>query len=87
MSFLQRTYSAVRQGVLANIRLTPTHWKSTSEAVTPFSVQFLRGFAEASYLDKKDVTDRVLNVVKNFEKVDEGKVSLCGGMIEKKKLD
>lgn len=70
---LQRTFAAVRQGVLANVRLTPNF--QTSEAVAPVSLQFLRGFADASYLDKNEVTDRVLNVVKHFDKVDDGKVS------------
>lgn len=34
-----------------------------------------RTFA-TSYLDKTEVTDRVLNVVKNFDKVDQSKVRL-----------
>jgi hypothetical protein len=71
MAFLQRTIGAVRQGVLAHLRVSPT---LPSDAVAPVSLQFLRGFAEASYLDKSEVTDRVLSVVKNFEKVDDGKV-------------
>lgn len=33
----------------------------------------MRTFA-TSYLDKGDVTDRVLSVVKNFDKVDQSKV-------------
>lgn len=75
MAFLQRTFAAVRQGVLNNVRLTPGIGMQ-SEAMAPVSLQFLRFFAaDASYLDKKDVTDRVINVVKNFEKVDAGKVS------------
>ncbi|KAL4535698.1 hypothetical protein Ndes2526B_g06585 [Nannochloris sp. 'desiccata'] len=75
MAFLQRTFAAVRQGVLNNVRLTPGIGMQ-SEAMAPVSLQFLRFFAaDASYLDKKDVTDRVINVVKNFEKVDAGKVA------------
>jgi hypothetical protein len=35
-----------------------------------------RTFA-TSYLDKGEVTDRVLNVVKNFDKVDQGKVRVA----------
>lgn len=64
----------MRQGVLGQMRLAP-NFAMQSEAAAPLSLQFVRLFADASYLDKKDVTDRVLNVVKNFEKVDEGKVS------------
>ncbi|KAG7670182.1 hypothetical protein Ndes2526B_g06585 [Nannochloris sp. 'desiccata'] len=76
MAFLQRTFAAVRQGVLNNVRLTPGIGMQ-SEAMAPVSLQFLRFFAaDASYLDKKDVTDRVINVVKNFEKVDAGKKDL-----------
>ena len=75
MAFLQRTFAVVRQGVLNNVRLAPSIGLQSSEAMAPVSLQFLRFFAaDASYLDKKDVTDRVINVVKNFEKVDAGKV-------------
>lgn len=41
-----------------------------------------RGFAGGSYLDKDEVTQRVLNVAKHFEKVDPGKVS-SGAHFEK----
>ena len=73
MALLQRAFAAVRQGVLNNVRLTPGI-PMQSEAVAPVSLQFLRFFADASYLDKNEVTERVLNVVKNFEKVDSAKV-------------
>lgn len=73
MAFLQRTVSAVRQGVLNKVRLSP-NFVLQSETAAPLSLQFIRSFADASYLDKNEVTDRVLNVVKNFEKVDDGKV-------------
>ena len=36
----------------------------------------LRSFAAGTYLDKAQVTDRVLNVVKNFAKVDPAKARL-----------
>ncbi|KAK9810037.1 hypothetical protein WJX72_003839 [[Myrmecia] bisecta] len=40
------------------------------------SAGLVRGFAEqGTFLDKKDVTDRVLSVVKNFDKVDPSKVT------------
>jgi hypothetical protein len=74
MALLQRAIAAVRQGVLCSVRLSP-NYAAASAAAAPLSLQFLRNFADASYLDKKDVTDRVLNVVKNFDKVDAGKVS------------
>ncbi|CAL9239262.1 unnamed protein product [Arabidopsis halleri] len=47
------------------------------ECVLPFSV-LLRRFSEevrGSFLDKSEVTDRVLSVVKNFQKVDPSKVT------------
>ena len=36
----------------------------------------LRSFASGTYLDKAQVTDRVLNVVKSFAKVDPAKARL-----------
>ena len=62
---------AIKQGVLASLRVPVAH-----QAAAPTSLFLLRGFAaDASYLDKKDVTERVLNTVKGFEKVDAGAVS------------
>lgn len=74
MALLQRAFAAVRQGVLANVRLAPGIPLQAEQAAAPVSLQFLRFFADASYLNKNEVTDRVLNVVKNFEKVDAAKV-------------
>ena len=79
MALLQRTFAAVRQGVLNNIRLTPGITLQ-SQAAAPISLNFLRFFGDASYLDKSEVTDRVINVVKNFDKVDAGKVSDLAAM-------
>ena len=74
MALLQRAIAGVRQGVLGSVRLSP-NYAVASAAAAPLSLQVLRNFADASYLDKKEVTDRVLNVVKNFDKIDAGKVS------------
>ena len=38
------------------------------------TLSLVRAFSESTYLDKNVVTDRVLNVVKNFDKVDPSKV-------------
>ena len=38
------------------------------------SLTLFRGFAESTYLDKSQVTERILSVVKNFDKVDGSKV-------------
>lgn len=68
---------ALRAGVLATARV-PLNPSLAQQAAAPASLQFWRGFADASYLDKQEVTDRVLGVVKNFEKVEEGKVRWSG---------
>uniref|UniRef100_A0A1J3ENW8 Acyl carrier protein n=2 Tax=Noccaea caerulescens TaxID=107243 RepID=A0A1J3ENW8_NOCCA len=47
------------------------------ESALPFTV-LLRRFSEevrGSFLDKSDVTDRVISVVKNFQRVDPSKVT------------
>ena len=57
---------AIKGGVLATLRLP---------VAAPASHFLLRGFAaDASYLDKQAVTDRVLNTVKGFEKIEASKV-------------
>ena len=69
---LARTLAAVRAGVLAHLRLPVV---KTPHQAAPASWQLVRGFAEGTYLDKDDVTERILNVVKNFDqKVDQSKV-------------
>lgn len=72
MALWQRGFSVLRQGVLSNIRLAPSVTLPKGLAGSPALAA--RGFADASYLDKSAVTERVLNIVKNFEKVDASKV-------------
>lgn len=72
MALVQRAFASLRGVVLANLRIPAS---SPQTAAAPISLQILRSFADASYLDKNDVTDRVLNVVKHFDKVDAGKVN------------
>ena len=48
---------------------------AAEDSIRAISNTSIRTFA-TSYLDKGDVTDRVLNVVKNFDKVDQSKVCL-----------
>ncbi|VYS50063.1 unnamed protein product [Arabidopsis thaliana] len=58
------------------VNVNPTI-QNPRECVLPFSV-LLRRFSEevrGSFLDKSEVTDRVLSVVKNFQKVDPSKVT------------
>ncbi|KAI3435524.1 hypothetical protein D9Q98_001590 [Chlorella vulgaris] len=62
---------SLRAAVLSSLRVPISSVQQQAAAL-----QFWRGYAaDASYLDKSEVTDRVLNVVKNFEKVEQGKVS------------
>lgn len=70
---LARSLTAIRSGVLAHLRV-PVSQSVAQHQAPPSSWQFVRAFA-GTYLDKNDVTERVLNVVKNFDqKVDQSKV-------------
>ncbi|KAK3259486.1 Acyl carrier protein 2, mitochondrial [Cymbomonas tetramitiformis] len=65
--FLAPAVSSLRQAVLSHVRVNAAQQQVTGT--------FLRGFAAGTYLEKGDVTERVLEVVKKFEKVDPAKVS------------
>lgn len=41
----------------------------------------LRSFAEGTYLNKNEVTERILNVVKHFDKIEPGKVMSSSPLI------
>ena len=70
---LARSLNAVRGGILAHLRV-PVSQSVAQHQAAPASWQFVRAFA-GTYLDKNDVTERVLSVVKNFDqKVDQTKV-------------
>lgn len=67
--------SSVTRGVLSRVQIPVNLQHSGLQAVgAAGSLSIWRGFAKGTYLDKNEVTDRVLNVVKHFEKVDENKV-------------
>lgn len=69
---MQSISQHLRSAVLRHVRL-PVSSCSVPEAVGGGLAVFgVRGFAEG--LDKAEVTERILNVVKNFEKVDPAKV-------------
>lgn len=69
----QMALAGLRNAVLSHIRLgVSSHAQQTLGGV--YSLTSLRGFAEGTYLNKSDVTERVLHVVKNFDKVGEHKV-------------
>ena len=60
-----------RSSLLARISLPVNRLQAVGAAA---SLSLVRGFAESQYLDKDVVTERVLQVVKNFDKVDPSKV-------------
>lgn len=66
-ALLREGVLALRQGVLASVRVP-----LAQQGLAP-APALARCFS--SYLDKQQVQDRVLQVVKTFEKVEEGKVS------------
>ena len=71
---LAQALGTVRRGVLSHIRLQ-ANFAATQYQAGPAAWQCVRGFA-GTYLDKSEVTERILNVVKNFEKVDQSKAGL-----------
>lgn len=67
--------SVVRNSVLRRVRLPP-EWPEVSRPVGASGAGWgLRWMAEGTFLDKAEVTDRVISVIKNHEKVDQSKVS------------
>ena len=61
----------LRQAILKHVRIPV---QQTSNPAAAALSSFWRGFAGGGYLDKDEVTERVLNVAKHFEKVDPAKV-------------
>jgi len=61
----------LRSSLLTRVRIPVNGVQVVGAAST---LQLMRAFSESTYLDKNVVTDRVLNVVKNFDKVDPSKV-------------
>lgn len=70
---MARALTAARTGVLSHLRVQAS-LTATQHQSGPAAWQSVRGFA-GTYLDKNEVTERILNVVKNFEKVDQSKAS------------
>jgi len=69
---LQGALQSLRSGVLSRISIPVNSLQAVGGAG---GLTLLRGFAESTYIDKNVVTDRVINVVKNFDKVDPAKVT------------
>lgn len=74
--------AAARSALLKHLRVAAAAAPSPSPAAELFSgdriaLLLRRGFSEevkGSFLDKDEVRDRIINVVKNFQKVDPSKV-------------
>mmetsp|Transcript_43385 Transcript_43385/g.52503 ORF Transcript_43385/g.52503 Transcript_43385/m.52503 type:complete len:126 (-) Transcript_43385:391-768(-) len=61
-------FSTLRSAVLSHVRVP---------VIAAAQAPFMRSFAAdaGTYLDKKEVTERIVEVIKNFEKVDPSKVT------------
>eukprot|EP00877_Chromochloris_zofingiensis_P003370 jgi/Chrzof1/13033/Cz07g17120.t1_ACP1[v5.2] len=72
---LSSTVQALRAGVLRHIRLPVQQVYAASGSKPSLALNWWRGFAGGGYLDKDEVTQRVLDVTKHFEKIDPAKVN------------
>ncbi|KAG6388137.1 hypothetical protein SASPL_153336 [Salvia splendens] len=69
---------AARNALLKHLRVNATALPQLQNTTGGLSQLFRRNFSDeprCSFLEKSEVTDRVLNVVKNFQKVDPSKVT------------
>ena len=69
--------AAARRALLAHLRVPAVH-PAAAEGTIPAARRLLSSTTEetkGSFLDKGEVADRVLSVVKNFQKVEPSKVS------------
>lgn len=65
---------ALKSGLLRQFRLPLQQAYVAGDGSAAVSLNIWRGFAGGGYLDKTEVTDRVINVTKHFEKIDPAKV-------------
>lgn len=65
---LVRAFASLRQQLLSHIQipLNPAHLAAPAVGTWHGG---LRRFADSTYLDKGQVTDRILNVIKNFDSI------------------
>ena len=68
---LAQAFASIRSGV---IRHAGVPISSCQAAAGGLGCILSRSFAEGTYLNKSEVTDRILNVVKHFDKIEPGKV-------------
>ena len=73
---LSSTVQALKSGLLRQFRLPLQQAYVAGNGSAAASLNNWRGFAGGGYLDKTEVTDRVINVTKHFEKIDPAKVNL-----------
>lgn len=66
---LARAVQALQQTVLAQARLAPS--------AAPCSHPLFSRFFASGYLDRNEVTERILTAVKGFEKIDQSKARFC----------
>ena len=79
---LQAGVSLLRQAVLGHMRVPVVAAVGTSSSLPTLNHIITRGFG-GGFLDKTQVTDRVLHVTKHFEKIDASKVRAgCCGFAE-----
>lgn len=73
---LRQAAQSLRAAVLSRVAISALPQQQTAAplGLAAWKVLARRGLADASYLDKAEVTDRVLGVVKGFDKVDASKV-------------
>ncbi|KAK9803206.1 hypothetical protein WJX73_003340 [Symbiochloris irregularis] len=70
---LARCLSELRGSLLTRLRIPPS--TSLESCGPPVAQNWLRGFAGSTYLDKNEVTERILSVIKKHDKVEQSKVS------------
>ena len=70
---LQGALQSLRSGVLCRVSVPVNSLQAVGGAG---GLTLFRGFSDSTYIDKNVVTDRIVNVVKNFDKVDPAKVSV-----------
>lgn len=76
---LSNAAQALRSSLLQHFRL-PLQQTSIGGVQAPaIALNIWRGFAGGGHLDKDEVTQRVINVTKHFEKIDPAKVGAATG--------
>ena len=71
---LARGLGSLKASVLNQVRLTAQGSIAQQSLGAACSLNLYRAFAEGTYLDKSQVTDRIISVTKNFGKADTSKV-------------